>query len=137
MTNPDFKSDIPQTYGDNKIVLMIRDPKTLYAYWETPKEAEEELKEKIKEKGLVAVKRILRIYDVTGPGEKAAFDFEVEEGTASWYVNADNSGRRWIAEVGLLCETGEFFYLARSNPTLASSGREEEGSLTSSSLLNV
>ena len=111
--------DIPNNYGDNKVVLMARDPRTIYAYWEINEDEENRLKGKIRENGLQISKSILRVYDVThnnpDTDPKIAFDFELTDWADSWYMQIDHPKKKWMAEVGLLCATGEFFRLTRSN----------------------
>lgn len=126
MANPDSViKNIPHAYGDNKIILMIRDPWTLFSYWETRKDVEDNLRNEIKQKGLTVSKSILRVYDITDSSEEepleAAFDYELKDLANSWYIHTQRTGRRWIVDIGLLCTTGEFFRLARSNAVSAPS----------------
>ena len=104
---------------DNKIVLMVRDPWTLFTYWEVNSQVEERTKEEIARKGLVISKSILRVYEVVGTasGDQlyVVFDFDLKDWAKSWYIHADNPGKRWKTEIGILCTTGEFFCLASSN----------------------
>ncbi len=115
----DSTVDLPRTYGDNKIVLMVRDPGTIYAYWEIKSEVETSVRETIREKGLAPSKSVLRVYDVTQSGSdsnpKVVCDFELKGWVDNWYIHVGNPGRAWMAAVGILCSTGEFFSLARSN----------------------
>ena len=39
--------DVPEYYGDNKITLMVRDPWTIFSYWETSDDVENKIKDKI------------------------------------------------------------------------------------------
>jgi len=55
----------PQGYGDNRIVLLVRDPWWLFSYWEIRKDKEEEIVQKIENSGETREKAILRVYDVT------------------------------------------------------------------------
>jgi len=108
--------DIPSSYGDNKIVLMVRDPWTMYSYWEISSSVESAVREKIAKRGLKGSKSVLRVYEITSTGdEKIAFEFELRDWANSWYIHAGTSGKEWAAEVGIVCETGEFFSLVRSN----------------------
>ena len=117
--NADTGFSIPSGYGDNKIVLMVRDPWTLFAYWEVRKAVEGEVFDAIHRKGLVVSKTLLRVCDVTASGfgekEKSILDFEFETWTENWYVHNLTPGRKWMAAVGVLCTTGEFFEFIRSN----------------------
>ena len=117
--NVNTEFSIPSGYGDNKIVLMVRDPWTLFAYWEVNKTVEVEAIDAIHRKGMVVSKTLLRLCDVTesdfGEEEKSIRDFEIKTWTEDWYVHDIASGRKWMAAVGVLCTTGEFFEFVRSN----------------------
>jgi hypothetical protein len=110
--------DIPSGYNDNKIVLMVRDPWTIYSYWEISNEVKGSTLENIRKEGLFPSKIILRLYDLTeieGLKYKAVRDFELEEWTDNWYIDAGGEGKNWMAEIGILCANERFFCLARSN----------------------
>ncbi|MBD3426511.1 MAG: DUF4912 domain-containing protein [Candidatus Omnitrophica bacterium] len=116
MTEKEFS--LPHGYGDNKIVLMVRDPWTFYAYWETRKDVEERVRQQISAKGLGVSKSLLRVYDVTGLDHSStsniAFDFGIDDRVKTWYVHCEPE-KDWVAEIGLLCTNGEFYSIARSN----------------------
>ncbi|MFC1570643.1 DUF4912 domain-containing protein [Candidatus Omnitrophota bacterium] len=107
--------DISQEYGDNKIVLMVRDPWTIYTYWEVAGSVEDSVRGQIGNRGLEAQKSVLRIYEITSEGEKETFDFELRDWANSWYIHTPTSGKNWVAEIGIVAKTGEFFSLAKSN----------------------
>jgi hypothetical protein len=111
--------DIPSSYNDNKIVLMVKDPWTIYSYWEISRENKDSTLESIQKEGLVASKIILRLYDLTeaekGFRYKAIHDFEAEKWADDRYINTSGEEKNWIAEFGILCTSGKFFCLARSN----------------------
>ncbi len=115
----DRKFEVPHAYGDNKITLMVRDPWTVFAYWEIKKEAEDSVRAKIVNEGLTELKSVLRVYSVTGDDPhndvKRAFDFELRDWASNWYVHTREPGREWMVDIGILCTTGEFFCLVRSN----------------------
>ena len=110
--------DLPLGYGDNKIVLMVRDPWTLFAYWEVQKEVEDGTREEIRNQSLVALKSILRVFEITGNNDgdsKAVLDFELKNWANNWYVHIPETGKKWMVQLGILCTTGEFFSMAHSN----------------------
>lgn len=116
--NPSWKGyHIPDAYGDHIIRLMVRDPWTLYSYWEIKKDVENNIRKEIADKGLTADKSILRVYAISGAVQDAtpAFDVEIKEWVSSWYLHAGEPGKEWMIEIGILCTNGEFFCLARSN----------------------
>ena len=110
----------PAGYGDNRIVAMVRDPWWIYSYWEITPEKENEVRNRIAQKGLNPVKSILRVYDVTGvefDGNNAHtfFDIELKGLAINWYINVKNPNRAWIIDIGILASNDELFVLARSN----------------------
>ena len=111
--------NIPQSYGDNKIVLMVRDPWTIFSYWEIRKNVEDEISERIRQKGLAPSKSVLRMYEVEGAEQELNMrifcEYDLNNWISSWYVHTDQAGKKWMAEVGIIADNGEFFCLARSN----------------------
>ncbi len=114
---------IPHSYGDNKVVLMCRDPWTLFSYWEIRKDVEDSVMGEIHRAGLAYEKSILRVYDLTGlePGvmPEASFDFELRNFATSWYIHAPEAGRVWMVDIGIMTTSGKFFLLSRSNVVTA------------------
>ncbi len=111
--------DIPLHYGDNKIVLMVRDPWTIFSYWEVRGDVENGVKALIRERGLTPSKSVLRVYRAAGPIDAPDLtvinEFELRDWVASWYIHVDEPGNEWIADIGIIADNGEFFCLARSN----------------------
>jgi uncharacterized protein len=110
----------PSGYGDNRIVIMVRDPWWLFSYWEISPQKENEVKSQISQKGLRPVKSILRVHDVTdirfnGRNSHKHFDIELAGLANNWYINVGTPNRAWIVEIGILADNNEFFLLARSN----------------------
>jgi len=114
---PNINLHVPSGYGDNRIVLMVRDPWTLYTYWEVNKSVEDKVRGEIARRGLNPQKSILRVYDVTDSVQPSVgvFDFELRNWVNTWYVHTPDSGRKWMVDIGIICDNGEFFCLARSN----------------------
>jgi len=110
----------PAGYGDNRIVLIVRDPWWVYAYWEITQDRDGEIRHQIGQKGLVPVKSILRVYDVTdvdfnGRNAHNYFDIDLTGMANNWYINVGAPNRSWIVEIGILANNNDFFVLARSN----------------------
>jgi len=116
-TGPSGYFDIPSGYGDNKIVLMVRDPWALFTYWEISKDVEDAVKDKISRRGLTPAKSVLRVYDVTDDPASSTPDqeFELKNWASNWYIHTGATGRKWLVDIGITTTTGEFFCLARSN----------------------
>ena len=110
----------PSGYGDNKIVVLVRDPWWIFAYWEVRKEKEDDVVKKIRDAGDSPEKSILRVYDVTdinfnGKNAHSFFDIELRGLASNWYINVGTPDRAWIVEIGVLTKKGDFYLIARSN----------------------
>lgn len=110
----------PRAYGDTKIVLLVRDPWWLHAYWEINKDKEEELRRKLGEDVYHRSKYILRVYDITdidfnGKNAHSYFDIEIMGGADNWYIEVGKPNRTWCVDLGLLTPGKEFYLICRSN----------------------
>lgn len=109
---------IPSHYGDNKLVLLVRDPWWLFAYWEIAPSRQEELNRQIHRDGHKNKKTVLRVYDVTRcslPKHNSFFDIELNFFSDNWYIDVGIPDREWVAEIGYRTDDGRFYALARSN----------------------
>lgn len=111
--------DLPRAYGRDRLVLLVRDPHTIFAYWEvTPTTRVQALRTLgVEAEG---AREVLRVYDVTfvtftGDNAWLSLDVELTPGAESWYVNVSRPGASYCAEVGLRTSTGRFLPLVRSN----------------------
>ncbi|MDD5427679.1 MAG: DUF4912 domain-containing protein [Candidatus Omnitrophica bacterium] len=110
----------PSGYGDHKIVLLVRDPWWLFAYWETRKDKEEEIVRKMERAGEKPAKSILRVYDVTdinfnGRNARSFFDIDLKGLASNWYINVNMPDSSWVVDIGIVSDKGNFYLLARSN----------------------
>ncbi len=110
----------PPGYGDNRIVLLVRDPWWIFAYWEIRKDREEDILRKIESSGDSQEKSILRVYDVTninfnGTNAHSFFDIDLKGLANNWYINVGSPDRSWVVDIGMLSKKGNFYLLARSN----------------------
>ncbi|MBI4341845.1 MAG: DUF4912 domain-containing protein [Candidatus Omnitrophica bacterium] len=111
---------IPSGYGDDRIVLMVKDPWWLYAYWEIQPETERAARGRLLPHEIAGLRSVLRVYDVTGrdsPAEPVhrAFDIALSGLATNWFIQTDAPNREFIVDIGLLANTGRFLLLARSN----------------------
>ncbi len=103
--------DLPLGYGDNKVVMLVRDPHWCYLYWE--------LQETLIEDGLRRLSRsrhevrhVLRIHPAGGTG--TPFDVDIDFRAQSHYQQL-SPGASFYSEIGLLDHEGFFAALAVSN----------------------
>ncbi|HEY9887265.1 MAG TPA: DUF4912 domain-containing protein, partial [Candidatus Obscuribacterales bacterium] len=107
--------DLPNGYGESRIVLMPRDPQWAYAYWDIPNTHKEELRRQ------GGARLALRFYDVTDidMGHQAPHSlqqYECDEMAREWYLPIPVSDRDYAIEIGYLCNDGRWLLLARSLP---------------------
>jgi uncharacterized protein len=111
--------DLPAGYGKDRIVLMVRDPYWLHAYWELTRHAVKRAEAALGQDWHGA-KPILRVLDVTAADTTAAAerpvrDIEIHGGCNNWYLEVQNPPRSFRVDIGYLSRTGQFYVLARSN----------------------
>ena len=111
---------LPTGYGDDRIVLMVKDPWWLFAYWEIQPGTERAASSQLLPREVAGLASILRVYDVTGvdfPAQPAcrSFDIGLSGLATNWYIQTNAPNRAFVVDIGLLAHTGRFLRLARSN----------------------
>ena len=106
-------ADLPDGYGESRIVLLPRDPQWAYVYWDIPNEHRQELR------GQGGSRLALRFYDVTDidvntQRPHSLQQYECDEMAREWYVPIPVSDRDYAVEIGYLCNDGRWLVLARS-----------------------
>jgi len=111
--------DLPSGYGQDKIVLQVRDPRWLHTYWELTRQTLNKFK---KELGgdFDGSRRALRVYDIShivfnGKNAHRFFDTWINEHADNWYIDTGGPGRSWCVDLGLLLADGRFVTILRSN----------------------
>ncbi|HIK56342.1 MAG TPA: DUF4912 domain-containing protein [Synechococcales cyanobacterium M55_K2018_004] len=107
--------DLPDGYGESRIVLMPRDPQWAYAYWDVPNEHREELRRQ------GGYRLALRFYDVTDidmnfQRPHSVLQYECDELAREWYLPIPVSDRDYLVEIGYITLDGRWLVLARSTP---------------------
>ena len=102
-----------------RIVVMVRDPFWLHAYWEIKRHSVERVQAAMAAEWHTAKPflRLLEIHDggTTSASERVVRDIEVHGGVSNWYVHVDNSPASYRLELGYIGTSGRFFPLVRSN----------------------
>ncbi|MDD5506105.1 MAG: DUF4912 domain-containing protein [Candidatus Omnitrophica bacterium] len=111
--------ELPSCYDQDKIILQVRDPRWLHAYWELKNQTIEGLKRKLGD-DFYRAKKILRVYDVTniifnGFNANSFFDIQYNDFANSWYIDTAGPGRSWCVDLGLMLTDGRFITILRSN----------------------
>lgn len=116
----DAGSPLPEGYGDNRLVIMSRDPFWFFAYWEITHERAEQIRVSHGRDSWDRATLVLRVYDLGNspqtPIDSAShFDVEVHKFARQWYVQVPISGHTYVADLGLRWPDGKFVSLFRSN----------------------
>jgi hypothetical protein len=105
--------DFPGGYGESSIVLLPRDPRWAYAYWDIPNED----KEQVRSQG--GQQLALRLYDVTDidlsyQAPHSVQEYPCDELAREWYLPVPVSDRDYAIEIGYRTWDGRWLALARS-----------------------
>ncbi len=105
--------ELPDGYGESRIMLMPRDPQWAYAYWDVPNSHKEELRRQ------GGQQLALRIYDVTDidinhQAPHSVQEYLCDEMAREWYLPIPVSDRNYVADIGYRCADGRWLVLARS-----------------------
>ena len=105
--------ELPDGYGESRIMLMPRDPQWAYAYWDVPNDRKEELRRQ------GGQQLALRIYDVTDidinhQAPHSVQEYLCDEMAREWYLPIPVSDRDYVADIGYRCADGRWLVLARS-----------------------
>lgn len=111
--------DFPHSYDSTKVALMVKDPYSIYAYWEITDDCMEKIRNDVFT-NQDNVRVTLRIHDLTvidfnGINTNNYFDIDVGKRFGNWYVDLYRDEVTYMAEIGLKNSQGIFFSLSKSN----------------------
>ncbi|HIK32750.1 MAG TPA: DUF4912 domain-containing protein [Oscillatoriales cyanobacterium M59_W2019_021] len=107
--------DLPDGYGESRIVLVPCNPQWVYAYWDIPNADKEELRRQ------GGSQLALRFYDVTDIDiatqvPHSLQQYACEEMARDWYLPVPAGDRDYIVEIGYVANDGRWLSLVRSQP---------------------
>lgn len=103
-------SELPFSYGETKLVLMVRDPYWAYSYWDFSGETWTWCQRKFSEDS--SLKPIMRVHDLDA---KRHYDLLVSLEAKNWYLHLGTPDHRYTAELGIGDGKSKFYLIARSN----------------------
>jgi hypothetical protein len=108
--------DLPDRYGEDRLVLLVRDPWWAYAWWEIT----ETTFSTTQDTAGPGARFVLRVYNVSGvdadgPDHNSFFDIDVRDMAGNWFLELARPGDSFRAELGLLDDAGRFHCMVRSN----------------------
>jgi len=103
----------------DRLVVMVRDPYWLHAYWELSRQSVERARVALGPQWHGA-KAVLRVWAVSRDGttstaRKHLRDVEIHGGVNNWYVDVQDPPQSFQMDVGYLTPEGKILSLARSN----------------------
>jgi hypothetical protein len=103
----------PPAYGQSRVVLVAREPWSLFAHWDIQPVRRVEVLRGLGVEGEHA-EEVLRLYDILAP-HISFRDLVLAPGAARAHLDVADAGRTYRVEVGLRTSTGRFVPLATSN----------------------
>jgi len=101
---------IPDTYGEDKLMALVRDPRWVFCYWELEGGACQRI---IDERGsdfLSSAAWVVREHNLTAG---SSTDAPVDAGAGNWYLKVEPESR-YRFEIGVVSPGGEFLAVASS-----------------------
>lgn len=105
---PDYQ--LPLNYQETYIVLMIRDPHCIFAYWEISSGTKENFDLKYGKNSWENSKLALRLF-----WSDTEIIMELKDTATNWYIHLENRGIPINGELGRLLPDNTFIPLAVSN----------------------
>ena len=103
---------LPLNYNDNKIVLLVRDPYKLFAYWEISNDKNENFISEFGKEAWNNSKPVLKVTNVT---HSKVYFVDIDAFASNWYLEVNQPNCYFTAEVGRLFRNDLFVAFASSN----------------------
>ncbi len=100
---------LPDGYGDDRVVALVRDPRCIFTYWELGGGGYERARDELGSDMAGAV-WVLRLVKVVG---ERFFDVPIDPATGNWYLHVEPS-ERYQVKIGIVLPSGVFRELAAS-----------------------
>lgn len=102
----------PETYGVNRVRLLVKDPEWIFAHWDVDPRTLEALRSELGGRMVDVSRLTLRMKD---PGDGAVTVTLLPPGARSWYFKVSPLRRSYHADLGFTLPSGAFRLLAESN----------------------
>lgn len=114
---PPVRPTLPASYGESHLLLLVRDPQTLFAAWDMAPSTVDALKARLGRRGFAVSTLTLRLTRAGG----GTSVLHVGKKTRSRYLKIDG-GPSFVAEIGFTTPAGRFELVARSAPCFVPMG---------------
>jgi hypothetical protein len=102
----------PESYGVDRVRLLVRDPDWVFAYWDVSADTLRGLEQRLGRRAVELGRLTLRVVDPVSGGSS---DILLAPGSRWWYIRTDSARRSYRAELGVTLASGVFHRLAESN----------------------
>ncbi len=125
-----LSAGLPESYGDNRIVALVKDPHAIYIYWELDEDKLEQARG-VLDADTASLTCVLRVYEVTGPGpvgDKSGryFDVPVDVGSKNTYLRVNRDDCEYVIAIGLMSDDRRFAPVCYSNRVRTPKGAVSE-----------
>lgn len=107
--------NIPDAYGEDRIVLLARDPNCLYAYWEITSDKIDSFK---KDFGEALYSKSIPVLKVNNISKNESYYIRINDFSGSWYINVPEDNNIYIVEIGRKISENFFVSFAASNSVM-------------------
>lgn len=114
---PAVRPTLPLSYGESHLLLLVRDPQTLFAAWDMSPLMVESLKARLGRRAFAVSTLTLRLTRAGGGTDVV----HVSKKVRSRYLKIDG-GPSFVGEIGFTTPTGRFEQVARSAPCFVPMG---------------
>jgi uncharacterized protein len=106
---------LPRAVESDRLVVMVRDPYWLHAYWELAPRSVDRAQTALGQHWHTA-RPVLRLFQIAGDGTAALErEIAIHGGVNHWYVDVTEPPQEFRMEIGYANSGGQFYCLARSN----------------------
>lgn len=107
--------DTAHSVEQDRLVVMVRDPYWLHAYWELAPRSVERARSALGQ-DWHCIRPILRVFQMPSDGCAVLLrEIAIHGGVNHWFIDVPTPPQQFRLEIGYLTTTGKFFCLARSN----------------------
>lgn len=104
---------LPAEYAEDGVTAIVRNPRSLYAYWEKGGGGEQRLRAMLGDAAFKKTIPCLRLFDVSTEG---AVTIDVGEQDDHWFINNLEPGHRYVLSFERRTEDGRYYLLSLSSP---------------------
>ncbi|WP_428896986.1 protein of unknown function (DUF4912) [Parelusimicrobium proximum] len=121
-------NSLPYTYGRTESYLLPQDPKWMFLFWDITNTTFDYIRSQNGQDIFDKSRSVVRLHDITdinfdGYNSISYTDVNVVLSARSWYLEAPDAGRKYVADIGIITESGKFILITRSNPLALPPGR--------------